>query len=65
MDPEDPMLLYNVSCLYSVLGRIDDCLTALEKAVNKGWGDKAWLEHDSDFDNVREHPRYLALVRAM
>src|SRR3990167_4458147 len=65
MDPEDPMLLYNVACLYSVLGRTDDCLTALEQAVNKGWGDKAWLEHDSDFDAVRPEPRYLALIRAM
>ena len=65
MDPEDPMLLYNVACLYSVLGRTDDCLTALEQAVNKGWGDKAWLEHDSDFDAVRQEPRYLALIRAM
>ena len=65
MDPEDPMLLYNVACLYSVLGRTEDCLTALEQAVNKGWGDKAWLEHDSDFDAVRLEPRYLALIRAM
>ena len=65
MDPEDPMLLYNVACLYGVLGRTDDCLTALEQAVNKGWGDKAWLEHDSDFDSVRGEARYLALIRAM
>ena len=65
MDPEDPMLLYNVACLYGVLGRSDDCLTALEQAVNKGWGDKAWLEHDSDFDSVRAQPRYLALIRSM
>ncbi|HEY8009925.1 MAG TPA: protein kinase [Rudaea sp.] len=65
MDPDDPMVLYNVACLYGVLGRTDDCLTALERGVNKGWGDKAWLEHDSDFDSIRSEPRYLALVRAM
>jgi serine/threonine protein kinase/Flp pilus assembly protein TadD len=65
MDPDDPMVLYNVACLYGVLGRTDDCLTALEQSVNKGWGDKAWLEHDSDFDSVRGEPRYLALIRSM
>jgi len=65
MDPDDPMVLYNVACLYGVLGRSDDCLTALEQAVNKGWGDKAWLEHDSDFDSVRNEPRYVALLKAM
>jgi TolB-like protein/Tfp pilus assembly protein PilF len=65
VDPTDPMVLYNVACLYSVLGRPEDSLTALEDAVNRGWGDKTWLEHDSDLDAIREHPRYVALVRAM
>jgi TolB-like protein/Tfp pilus assembly protein PilF len=65
MDPDDPMVLYNVACLYSVLGKTDECLTALEQAVNKGWGDKSWLEHDADFDAVRGEPRYIALVSAM
>jgi hypothetical protein len=33
--------------------------------VSKGWGDKAWLEHDSDLDSIRSEPRYLALLKAM
>ena len=40
-------------------------LDALERSVRNGWGDKAWVEHDSDFDAIRQEPRYLALVRAM
>ncbi len=65
VDPEDPMLLYNVACTYGVLGKIDECLDALEQAVSKGWGDKDWLQHDSDLDAIRSEPRYLALLRAM
>jgi tetratricopeptide (TPR) repeat protein len=65
VDPEDPMLLYNVACTYGVLGKVDECLNALEQAVSKGWGDKAWLEHDSDLDSIRAHPKYLAIVQAM
>ncbi|HVF39561.1 MAG TPA: protein kinase [Gemmatimonadaceae bacterium] len=65
VDPEDPMLLYNVACTYGVLGKSDDCLNALEQAVSKGWGDKSWLEHDSDLDSIRELPRYQAIVQAM
>ncbi len=65
VDPEDPMLLYNVACTYGVLGRTDDCLGALEQAVSKGWGDRSWLEHDSDLDSIRETPRYKAIVQAM
>jgi serine/threonine protein kinase/Flp pilus assembly protein TadD len=65
VDPEDPMVLYNVACAYGILGRNKECLDALERAVAQGWGDKAWLEHDSDLDAIRAEPRYLALVRAM
>jgi tetratricopeptide (TPR) repeat protein len=64
-DPDDPMLLYNVACNYSQLGRLDDALEALERAVDKGWGDKAWLEHDSDLDPIRTSPRYQAIVQAL
>jgi hypothetical protein len=33
--------------------------------VEKGWGDKSWLEHDSDLDSIRESPRYKSIVQAM
>ncbi len=65
VDPEDPMLLYNVACTYGVLGKTAECLDALEQAVSKGWGDKSWLEHDSDLDSIRDAPRYQAIVQAM
>jgi serine/threonine protein kinase/Tfp pilus assembly protein PilF len=65
VDPEDPMLLYNVCCTYARLGMPDESLNALEHAVEKGWGDRSWLEHDSDLDSIRELPRYKAIVQAM
>ena len=65
VDPDDPMLLYNVCCTYAQLGMLNESLDALEHAVEKGWGDKAWLEHDSDLDTIRENPRYKAIVQAM
>ena len=65
VDPDDPMLLYNVCCTYAQLGMLNESLDALEHAVEKGWGDKAWLEHDSDLDTIRDTPRYKAIVQAM
>ncbi|MGK2961471.1 MAG: protein kinase domain-containing protein [Gemmatimonadaceae bacterium] len=64
-DPDDPMLLYNVACNYAQLDRVDDSLDALERAVDKGWGDKAWLEHDSDLDSIRSSPRYKQIIQAL
>jgi serine/threonine protein kinase/Flp pilus assembly protein TadD len=65
VDPDDPMLLYNIACTYATLGRTEDALDALEHSVEKGWGDPAWIEHDADLDSIRESPRYKALVQAM
>ena len=64
-DPDDPMLLYNVACNYAQLNKHDDALTALEQAVDRGFGDKAWIEHDSDLDALRSSPRYQALLQVM
>ena len=65
VDQEDPMLLYNAACTFARLGKSDNALAALEHAVEQGWGDKAWLEHDSDLDSIRSAPRYQAIVQAM
>ncbi|HEY0242108.1 MAG TPA: protein kinase [Gemmatimonadaceae bacterium] len=64
-DPDDPMLLYNVACTYAQLGRTDDALGTLEQAVDRGYGDKAWMEHDGDLEPLRATPRYQAIVQAM
>jgi hypothetical protein len=37
----------------------------LAKAIKAGFGDTAWLDHDSDFDPVREHPRFQALLETL
>jgi serine/threonine protein kinase/tetratricopeptide (TPR) repeat protein len=65
IDPEDPMLLYNVSCMYARLGNPEDALKYLETAIDKGWGHKEWLENDADLDPIRESPRFKAILEAM
>jgi tetratricopeptide (TPR) repeat protein len=65
IDPEDPMLLYNVACTYSNLGEIDDALSCLERAVDKGFGHKEWIDHDSDLNPLRDSPRFKAIAQAM
>jgi len=65
VDPDDPMLLYNVACTYSQLGMINESLDSLERAVDKGWGDRSWLEHDNDFDSMRSLPRFQAITQSM
>ncbi len=65
IDPEDPMLLYNVSCTYVALGRYEDAMKCLERAVDKGFGHREWIDHDPDLDPLRDNPRFQALSAAM
>jgi serine/threonine protein kinase/Tfp pilus assembly protein PilF len=65
IDPEDPMLLYNVACTYAALKRYDDALNCLERAVDKGFGHKEWIDHDPDLNPLRDNLRFQALSQAM
>jgi serine/threonine protein kinase/Flp pilus assembly protein TadD len=65
IDPDDPMLLYNVACTYSKVGKSDDALTCLERSIDKGFGHREWIEHDSDFDSIRDTPRFKAILQVM
>lgn len=62
MEPEEPLVLYNVACIQSLAGRSQDALDTLEKAVRSGLTQKEWLEHDSNLDPLRGHPRYKSLI---
>ena len=61
-DQDEPVVLYNVACFYTHAGDVDKALELLERAVDKGWGDKAWLETDSDLDSLRQLPRFQAIL---
>src|SRR5215212_2445874 len=62
IDPEDPQLLYNVACVYAIEGRKEDALRCLEEAIDKGYGHREWIEHDSDLNSLRSDARFKALL---
>ena len=65
INPDDPLLLYNVSCMYALVGNSDEALSCLEKAVDKGYGQKDWVAHDTDLDSLRDLPRFQRIVEGM
>jgi serine/threonine protein kinase/Flp pilus assembly protein TadD len=65
INPDDPLLLYNISCMYALLGDSNEALDCLEKAVDKGYGQKDWVAHDADLDSLREMPRFKRIVEGM
>ncbi|MGI9044202.1 MAG: TPR end-of-group domain-containing protein, partial [Gemmatimonadaceae bacterium] len=65
INPDDPLLLYNISCMYALLGNPDEALNCLENAVDKGYGQKDWVANDSDLDSLRDLPRFQRIVEGM
>jgi adenylate cyclase len=65
MDADEPMVLYNVACIQSLAGQTEDAICSLEKAVRTGLTQKGWVEHDSNLDPLRSHPRYKDLIRLL
>jgi TolB-like protein/Flp pilus assembly protein TadD len=62
---DEPHLLYGIACLYSMTGKIEESIYYLKKAVEAGFAHRQYLEKDSDFDPIRSHPAYKALVKGL
>jgi adenylate cyclase len=60
--PDDASNLFNGACLYAKAGYMDKALSMLEHAFAKGYGNKAWMEKDPDYDSLRDEPRFKALL---
>ena len=65
MDPTEPMVLYNVGCIYSMAGRTEDALDCLEGAARAGLSQREWYEHDGDLHRLRDHPRFKTLLEQL
>jgi Flp pilus assembly protein TadD len=65
MDPEDPMLLYNLGCIHALAHDGEEALACLQLAVAGGLSQREWLLHDGDLDSLRTHPGFQKLVGSM
>ena len=62
IDPEETSILYNVACVYALMGRSEDALSCLGKVMEHGTFYKNWAAKDSDLDSIRSDPRFQALL---
>ena len=60
-DPTNPLMLYNIGCLYAVAGKRGLALDHLERAMELGMRNRDWLMTDPDLTSLRDDPRFAAL----
>jgi tetratricopeptide (TPR) repeat protein len=60
--PNDPVILYNLACSYSLLQEIDKALRSVKRAINCGYTDFEHMDQDSDLENLRQDQRFKRYI---
>jgi TolB-like protein/Tfp pilus assembly protein PilF len=60
--PDDMGTLIQAACLNAKAGRKEESLALLEHVFGRGWGKRDWVEHDPDYDILRDDPRFKAML---
>jgi len=60
--PDSANIMYNSACFHSLSGDRETSLDYLERAANLGARNKRIWESDTDFENIKDHPRFRALL---
>lgn len=61
----DPAVLYNVACVYSLLGEIKDAIDLLRSAVDAGFAHRSWMENDTDLDPLRSQTEFQNILESI
>ena len=59
--PDNSVVYYNLACSYSLTDKFEQATIALNRALELGYRDFAWLAKDPDLKKLRAHPEYLEL----
>ncbi len=65
LEPNEITVLYNATCTYSQLGYYDRALDLFEQRAKVGTINRGWLDHDSDLDPIRDHPRFKKALKKL
>ena len=60
--PDDAGALINAACLRAQLGQKEEAIALLERVFALGRGKRDWIEHDPDYEILRDDPRFQRLL---
>jgi len=62
LHPEEEAVLYNVACVHAIAGEPDRAVDLIDRAIDRGFGNRGWLEVDPDLAAIRGTPAFTALL---
>ena len=60
----DPIMMYYGACLYARLNEKRHAVELLSRAIRNGYENFEWIKRDPDFENIRDEPEYVNLMRS-
>jgi tetratricopeptide (TPR) repeat protein len=61
--PDDTMILYNIACVFCLMGNAKDAMNSLRKACDAGYSATAWARQDPDLSLLHGDPEFEALFQ--
>jgi len=65
LNPDDMGSLVNAACLHAKLKHKEEAINLLERVFARGWGKRDWVEHDPDYDILRDDPRFQRMLEKL
>ncbi|MFH1423280.1 MAG: hypothetical protein ABIH42_11290 [Planctomycetota bacterium] len=60
--PENSVVHYNLACSFSLLGRVDESLSELEKSLSLGYAEFDFIRKDKDMEEARKDKRFEEIL---
>lgn len=60
--PSEPTFHYNLACSHALLGKLEDALEALRRAIELGYDDWEHLDKDEDLAGLRRLDSYERII---
>ncbi len=67
IEPDDFYMHYNIACAFAILGEKDLALDRLDRIMGPATlkSLREFMMHDSDLDVLRDHPRYIGMLKRL
>ena len=62
LQPDNATAHYNLACSLALIRRKAQALQALERAIELGYDDFDWMQHDPDLSGLKDHPSFQKLL---
>lgn len=63
LEPENPVVFYNLACSYSLTEQFDRAAQSLQKAIDLGYTDFEWLAKDPDLKKFRQQAAFREILK--